>query len=364
MYRKLKYKPSPIYWVVNSIMWSSFAVAWYFLHTSIKIVAPDLALFNAIQVFILCFLLSFASRQLIYALKLFEAKSVHAFLLGLTFFSVLGLAASVIFQLNLAFYYIVNGHASEIVFFFNDYILVAIPISLTFIIWGLTLQAATNLSHYKKVEDDNEEISHKLKEAQLNSLIGQLNPHFLFNGLNNIRSLMLEDVAKAREMITSLSEILRYSLLSHKTQQVKLQEELDVVEAYIELASIQYESRFDHKQNISESALNRLIPPMSIQLLIENAIKHGIDKTLSGGVLELSIQIDQAENLIVEVINSGEYRPNVNKNNNTNTGMGLTNIQDRIDLIYGKRASLVIKQSQDLVVATLKLPKGKKEEVA
>lgn len=345
-------------------MWSSFAIAWYYLHTSTRIVAPELALFNAIQVFILCFLLSFASRQLIYLLKLFEAKLVHSFLLGLPFFLVLGLVASTLFQLNLAFYYIVNGHASEIVFFLNDYILIAIPISLTFIIWGLTLQAATNLSHYKKVEDDNEEISHKLKEAQLNSLIGQLNPHFLFNGLNNIRSLMLEDVTKAREMITSLSEILRYSLLSHKTQQVKLQEELEVVAAYLELASIQYESRFTHQQNIDGSALNRLIPPMSIQLLIENAIKHGIDKIFTGGRLELNIKIDQTDNLIVEIVNSGEFRPNANKNSQTNTGMGLANIRDRINLLYGRRASLVIQQSQALVIATLTLPKRKNEEIA
>ena len=364
MYRKLKYQPSLIYWVVNLVMWGSFAIAWYYLHTAIRIIAPELALFNAIQIFLLCFLLSFAGRQFIYSMKIFEEKLMSGLLLGLVFYSILGLVSSAVFKLNQAFYYIVNGHASEIVFFINEYILVAIPMSLTFIIWGLTLQAATNLSHYKKVEDDNEEITHKLKEAQLNSLIGQLNPHFLFNGLNNIRSLMLEDVTKAREMITSLSEILRYSLLSHKTQQVALQEELDIVDAYIELASIQYESRFTHTQNVDESTLTRLIPPMSIQLLIENAIKHGIDKTHSAGKLALNIHTDQSDNLVVTVINSGKYQPNRNKGDNTNTGMGLANIRDRIHLLYGKSASLDIKQFEELVEVTLTLPKASNQEVA
>ncbi|MCW8880030.1 MAG: histidine kinase [Kangiellaceae bacterium] len=364
MIRKLTISPGPQYWIANLILWGSFAVAWYFLHSIVRLTAPELALFNTVQVFILCFALSFLARQLFYILKLFEPKSKWAFIYSIPVFIFLGLAVALVFRLNIAFYYIVNEHATEIVFFLNEYILAAIPIVAAFVIWGVTLQTATNFSYFRKVQEDNESISLKLQEAQLNTLIGQLNPHFLFNGLNNIRSLILEDAPKARDMITSLSEILRYSLMSHKTKQVELQDELDVVEAYIELARIQYENRFIFSMDLDSSLVSRRIPPMSIQLLIENAVKHGIDRVVDNGILELSIQKIQDDKLLIQVKNSGEYNPDKTRANQRNTGIGLTNIRDRIHLLYGEGARLTVEQQGDLVVAKLVLPQRMNKESA
>jgi LytS/YehU family sensor histidine kinase len=124
------------------------------------------------------------------------------------------------------------------------------------------------------------ELESNLKESQLNTLKGQINPHFMFNSLNNIRGLMLEDVTAARNMLTSLSETLRYSLTKSESNSIALEDELDMVKNYIELSKIQLESRLQFESFIDENSLSTQIPPMIIQMLIENAIKHGISNLI------------------------------------------------------------------------------------
>ena len=115
-----------------------------------------------------------------------------------------------------------------------------------------------------------------VKEAQLLALKSQVNPHFIFNSLNNIRSLVVENPEKAREMITHLSALLRYSIQFNNEERVTLEEEIVIVNNYLNLESIQLEDRLTYKIDVDEGVNNLLIPPMSIQMLTENAIKHGI----------------------------------------------------------------------------------------
>ncbi len=194
------------------------------------------------------------------------------------------------------------------------------------------------------------ELENSLKESQLNMLIGQINPHFMFNSLNNIRALMLEDVTKSREMITRLSDMLRYSLTKNQLHKIPINEELEMVENYIALSKIQLENRLEYKEYIDTSLLNIEIPPMLIQMLIENAVKHGVSNLPNGGLILLEI-LKKENQLIIRVCNSGKLISNTNS-----TKIGLENIKKRLFLLFKDKATFSLSEKDNTVVAMIKIP--------
>ncbi len=194
------------------------------------------------------------------------------------------------------------------------------------------------------------ELNTTLKQAQLNTLKGQINPHFMFNSLNNIRGLMLEDVDKSREMLTKLSEMLRYSLTKNNSNAIAVAEELEMVDNYIDLSKIQFEERLEFVKNIDETCLQVQIPPMIIQLLIENAAKHGISNLKDGGRIRLNIKKLQ-RNIQIQVANTGKLR--IAKGS---TQLGLKNIEQRLKLLYGDKARFTLEEVGGEVVADIKIP--------
>ncbi|MEM1338267.1 MAG: histidine kinase [Bacteroidota bacterium] len=194
------------------------------------------------------------------------------------------------------------------------------------------------------------ELNTNLKQAQLNTLKGQINPHFMFNSLNNIRGLMLEDVEKSREMLTKLSEMLRYSLTKNNIDGITLEEELEMVENYIDLSKIQFEDRLKFEKEIGANTLAVQIPPMLLQLLVENAAKHGISNLKEGGTISLSSQLN-GEALYLQVRNTGKL--SIAKES---TQLGLKNIKQRLQLLYGNTASFHLKEEGNEVVADIKIP--------
>lgn len=206
---------------------------------------------------------------------------------------------------------------------------------------------------YRAVKEEkikNAELLTNLKESQLNTLKGQINPHFMFNSLNNIRGLMLEDVDKARSMLTSLSETLRYSLTKSEVNSIALEDELDMIENYVEISKIQFENRLQFETNIDNASLSTQIPPMIVQMLVENAIKHGISNLKEGGKVSLTTQIKDHQ-LLIEVANSGQLVKTKNS-----TQLGLVNIKKRLELLYGKAATFNIEEIKNRVIATIKIP--------
>ncbi|UII74908.1 histidine kinase [Flagellimonas sp. HMM57] len=194
------------------------------------------------------------------------------------------------------------------------------------------------------------ELNTNLKQAQLNTLKGQINPHFMFNSLNNIRGLMLEDVERSREMLTKLSEILRYSLTKNNSNAISVEEELEMVDNYIDLSKIQFEDRLEFVKDVDEDTLSLHIPPMIIQLLIENAAKHGISNLKRGGRIVLSLKKEE-DQLIIEVKNTGKLQ--IGKNT---TQLGLKNIRQRLKLLYADKASFNLNEVAGEVVAHIKIP--------
>lgn len=216
--------------------------------------------------------------------------------------------------------------------------------------WLVTYLVIKLLLKLNKDRIERLELNTNLKQAQLNTLKGQINPHFMFNSLNNIRGLMLEDVEKSREMLTKLSEMLRYSLTKNSVNGIAVEEELEMVENYIALSKIQFENRLQFHKKIDLEALQIQIPPMIIQLLVENAAKHGISNLKDGGKIGLNIE-KHGDRLEIIVANTGELK--ISKGS---TQLGLKNIRQRLKLLYGDKASFGLNEIADEVVASIKIP--------
>ncbi|WP_350291895.1 histidine kinase [uncultured Croceitalea sp.] len=228
------------------------------------------------------------------------------------------------------------------------------PILLT----GLRLMSiwilAYHLYHYYQKEvvtaKENAQLSLIAKQAQLDNLSAQLNPHFLFNSLNSIKSLVIENPNVARRAIDLLSDLLRSSLYEKDKGLLPIKNELSLVYDYIELEKMRFEERLQLKTDIDEGVLNYKIPTLSIQLLVENSIKHGIDLTVGGGIVFLKIKKHES-NIHISVENPGVI------NQNESVGLGLKNLKKRLEIQYKGKASfsLTVKEN-DYVVAEIIIP--------
>lgn len=215
------------------------------------------------------------------------------------------------------------------------------------IIWFLFfhLFLSNRKAQRKELQLANAEMS--LKTAELENLKNQLNPHFLFNAINSIKALTIFDPELARQALTELSQLLRTSLSMGNQQLVPLDMELKLVRDYLFLEKIRYEKRLDYSFDIKQETLNLSIPPMSVQLLVENAIKHGIGKNKLGG--KLRIVSDYSQNVFtLKVINTGKIISTASED-----GVGMKNLQKRLLLNFQDKASFALTQEDDSVVATI-----------
>lgn len=192
--------------------------------------------------------------------------------------------------------------------------------------------------HIKSLKEKVELVT-ALKEIEFHQLKNQLNPHFLFNALNSIRALIDENPSKSKQAITLLSDLLRRSLKHSQNQFVNFEEELNAVECYLELEKIRYEERLNYEKNIDPNTLKMKFPPMMLQTLVENGIKHGISKLKNGGKIIINSYLKD-ENWVVQVISSGI----LNRDLSLESGIGLRNTQERLNLLYGKKAQFKIEQ--------------------
>ena len=227
------------------------------------------------------------------------------------------------------------------------------------LITGLRLMSiwvlAYHLYHYYQKEvktaKENARLSVVAKQAQLDNLSAQLNPHFLFNSLNSIKSLVIENPNNARRAIDLLSDLLRSSLYEKDKDLITIKEELSLVQDYIELEKMRFEERLQLDVNVDESLNSFKIPTLSIQLLVENAIKHGIDSKVEGGIVHLSIE-KNTNTVQITVQNPGTLN-----NNKKPSGLGLKNLKERLAIQYkGKATFKLIEIDAIAVSAVITLP--------
>ncbi|UTF59921.1 sensor histidine kinase [Gilvimarinus sp. DA14] len=175
------------------------------------------------------------------------------------------------------------------------------------------------------------EMNQALASSQLDVLIQQLSPHFLFNVLNNIRAMILHDPSKSREALAQLADMLRYNLQRDNSSKVSLAEELEIVREYIALCQLHYEDRLIFNPEVELAARECLIPRMLLQLVVENAIKHGISKLAGGGEILLQIKKED-ETLLITIQNPCPHYSD--KAIETKPGIGLHNVERRLALMY------------------------------
>ncbi|WP_209331044.1 sensor histidine kinase [Lunatimonas salinarum] len=197
----------------------------------------------------------------------------------------------------------------------------------------------------------------KINEIKLIHLRNQLNPHFIFNALNSVRALVDEDPKKAKSAITQLSNILRYSLIMDKHKVIPFGEELNTVKDYLNLELIRFEERLTVQYEIEDAAFQYKIPPMMLQTIAENAIKHGISNLMRGGIIEIKSSIGLLGDLYIWVKNSGQLKGE-SVSHRPGEGHGISNTIERLKLIYGGRASFkIFNHGQEFVVTEIKIPK-------
>jgi two-component system LytT family sensor kinase len=182
----------------------------------------------------------------------------------------------------------------------------------------------------------------QLVQARLQALQMQLNPHFLFNTLNCVSSLMRSDADSADEMLERLSSLLRITLAKGKAQKISLQEEMDVVQLYVSIQQLRFGDRVQHSIHVAPEAWDALVPTMILQPIVENAYVHGIAKSLGKGTITIEAGIE-GDKLRVSIRNAGRgLRPF--QDALAQQGVGIANVMTRLELHYGSRQSFSLRE--------------------
>ncbi len=220
-----------------------------------------------------------------------------------------------------------------------------------FFIWSLIYFMYHYVTKSRKQQLDTLRLESLVKELELQTIKAHINPHFIFNSLNSIRALVDENPQRARKAVTELSNILRSSMQSEKKETVPFGNELHIVKDYLALENMRFEDRLKIEYDIDDDTLDQPVPPMMLQTLVENAIKHGISKNIKGGMVKVSSEFkDGYHELLVQ--NTGQFTGKVNED-----GFGISSTNNRLSLLYGDKARFEIRQiNGSLVEARVLIP--------
>ena len=203
----------------------------------------------------------------------------------------------------------------------------------------------TNTEEIKKVR-----LETMIKELELKTIKSQINPHFIFNALNSIRALVDEDPQRARQAITELSNILRSSIQVDKVEITSLEKELDIVKDYLALEYIRFADRLKVVYEVDSKTLSHQIPPMMLQTLVENAIKHGLSKQPGDCTIKIISNLEN-DKLVLIVQNTGLLQQA------EKDGFGLQSTRERLNILYRGQAIFEIYQCEpNEVTAKLVIP--------
>ena len=227
-----------------------------------------------------------------------------------------------------------------------------------FLGFGFTLYLLSGAGHYLFIlYDEAQNTQRKLielnalaREAELKALRSQINPHFLFNSLNSISALTSTDPKSARRMTELLAEFFRKSLDAGKKKFVTLKEELELVSHYLDIERIRFGQRLTVDMQIAEDCLNKTVPPLILQPVIENAVKHGIAHLIDGGTITVKARCG-SKSLTVTVENPCDPgRPK-----GTGNRLGLENIRNRLHTIYGSKSNVVVKEDSTIFTVDIQI---------
>jgi len=299
------------------------------------------------------FILSHLMRYIIIGFNLLQKRLEQQLIIFVLITLVLAFAASTLENLLLMQFELQNK--TERAFKDNFLLLVlsgAFSMFTLFFIWNLIYFMYHFITKSQKQQLDTLKLEALVKELELKTIKAHINPHFIFNSLNGIRALIDEDPNRARNAITELSNILRSSMQTDKLESVSLEKELNIVKDYLALENMRFEDRLRVEYEIDEDTLDQPVPPMMLQTLVENAIKHGISKQITGGKIRIVSDFkDSFHELAVQ--NTGKLVNGTAKGD----GFGLSSTLNRLSLLYGEKARFSIKQlTSEVVEARVMLP--------
>ncbi len=224
--------------------------------------------------------------------------------------------------------------------------------AIIFFFWSVLYFGYHYFEKSREQEIRNIKLVSSKNEIELQNLRTQLNPHFMFNSMNSIRALIDEDPGNAKMAVTKLSNLLRSTLIAGRRDLVSLQDELEIVKDYLDLEKIRFEERLDFELDVEPALKSKKFPPLLLQTLTENAVKHGISKLAKGGEVKVIGRIHEGD-MMITVLNSGKYEPG---KGSTSTGIGLENSRRRLDILFGPEAQMAISNHDGMVRTQVVLP--------
>jgi len=347
------------YWTFQAIGWGSFAIINTFFAFSFD--KLDEKFFYRLLIYLsLGVIISHCMREVITRVGILQKNLKKQLVLFLVLTLVMALAASFLRLEAVDRMELLSNDERELLarpdvsYGFTRFVLVlssGFSFFILFFIWNLIYFMYHYVTKSRRQQLDTLRLESLVKELELQTIKAHINPHFIFNSLNSIRALVDENPQRARKAVTELSNILRSSMQAEKLETVTLEKELGIVKDYLALENMRFEDRLKIEYQIDEDTLDQPVPPMMLQTLVENAIKHGISKQINGGVVKVISDFkDDYHELMVQ--NTGQISGKINPE-----GFGLSSTTNRLNLLYGDKAKFDIKQiNGSLVQARVLIP--------
>ncbi|MGV3558314.1 sensor histidine kinase [Larkinella arboricola] len=347
------------FWRYSFLYWSFFSLIWYCQATMVWLLTPNGRMYYTETLYWLIELLFWwaATPVIIWCAQRFSLlrkQSASRFAMQLLTHV---LIAALLYGIELVIEHLLLGSAIAheqgraitvrrvlVVFFlsfgtaFSQYMLLVVCYSVLTHIYKLQSLKEQNL----QTELINEQLNTQLANAQLQALKMQLNPHFLFNTLHSIVSMLMGNQSRrAIQMVTTLSDLLRSVLMRQQANFLTLREEMTLAKQYLAIQAIRFEDRLTVEYDIAPEAEHCLLPQLILQPLVENAITHGIANRAESALIRISAQ-RQEDVLLVEVFDNGLGQKG--RRNTAGTGLGLSNTRSRLEKAYGDKAQLQFDQ--------------------
>ncbi len=337
------------YWICQA-GWGAFGIVYAFLYITFN-TEPTPNFFTVLFLFMLeGFIISHLMRTIIRQYQLLQQPLVKQIASMLTITLLFSFLYAIVDSLLVLVFQIEDPGTKDYSFLRRVMRIVLTPF-LFLCIWNLIYFSYHYIVKSRNDQLDKIRLESLVKELELKTIKAHINPHFIFNALNSIRALVDEDPQRARTAITELSNILRSSMYAEKVETTPLRKELSIVKDYLALEHIRFEDRLQIEYDINEQTLDLPVPPMMLQTLVENAIKHGISKQKNGGIIKVrSAFVNNHHELVV--LNTGML-----SNQLPNEGFGISGTVNRLQLLFGARAFFDIKDTDNnFVEAKVTLP--------
>jgi two-component system, LytTR family, sensor kinase len=335
-----------IYWILQIVGWTAFFTANFFFPVGKNELTTINILYHASLIptaILLTHLYRFLIKRKHWLQKTVLTQLLIAIVSGYALSS-----AFLVLQLclNISFF----GYTDQLSVI--DIAISLINFWFVFVVWSISYYFYHYMLTIRKSEINSFRIQATLKEAELNKLKSQLNPHFMFNALNSIRALIDEDPKKAKQAVTKISSILRQTLSLEKNKLISFDREMELVKDYLDLEKIRFEERLHYSFEIEPGSNRYQVPPMILQTLVENSIKHGISNLTEGGMITIRTTVLKNDKLQVEISNSGHYNPEATPQ----SGYGIKNTRDRLAHVFADEASFSIFNEKFFVKTQIVIP--------